>query len=56
VCGGAGAHCEESANTLLELVTLKGGAHWPLDQMLDALELSALYTWLGRHGEAAVAE
>jgi hypothetical protein len=34
-------------------VTSDAGADQSLQQMLDTLELAALYQWLGRNGEEA---
>ena len=44
------AHCEARSNSLLRHVT-HGSDEQSLEQMLDTLELAALYAWLGRNGE-----
>jgi hypothetical protein len=46
-------YCEASAAGLLQHVTSDAGADQSLQQMLDTLELAALYQWLGRNGEEA---
>ena len=48
-------YCEASADGLLRHA-LTDQSHQSFEQMLDTLELAALYLWLGRNGEEAQAK
>ena len=48
-------YCEASADGLLRHA-LADQSHQSFEQMLDTLELAALYLWLGRNGEEAQAK